>query len=71
MTLTLQKMSIAEIKSEIDRLSPEDLQHLKAYVAVRQDMLDPEFRKRLARKIDDKSSENWMTLDEDGKKLFP
>jgi hypothetical protein len=64
-------VSIAELKSEIDRLSAEELQHLKAYLAIRQDMLDPEFRAKLTRKIEDMNPENWMTLDEAEKKLFP
>jgi hypothetical protein len=64
-------MSIAELKSEIDRLSPEEIQHLKTYLAVRQDMLDPEFRKRMARKIDDKNPDNWITLEDAEKRLFP
>jgi hypothetical protein len=64
-------MSIAELKSEIDRLSPEELQHIKTYLAIRQDMLDPEFRKKLTRKINDTDPKNWMTLDEADKKLFP
>jgi hypothetical protein len=64
-------VSIAELKSEIDRLSPEELQHLKTYLAIRQDMLDPDFRRKLTRKIDDTNPENWMTLDEAEKKLFP
>jgi hypothetical protein len=64
-------MSIAELKSEIDRLSPEEMQQLKAYLAVRQDMLDPEFRKKLGQKIDDKNPGNWISLDEAEKKLFP
>lgn len=34
-------------------------------------MLDPEFRKKLSEKITDKNPDNWMSLDETKKKLFP
>ena len=64
------EMSLDELKSEIDRLSPEELQNLKAYLAIRQDMLDPEFRKELTRKIDDKNPTHWITLDEAEKRLL-
>ncbi len=63
-------MSIAELKSEIDRLSQDELAHIKAYLAVRQDMLDPEFRRKLARKMDDNDPSRWITLEEAEKRLL-
>jgi hypothetical protein len=63
-------VSIAELKSEIDRLSPEELQHLKTYLAIRQDMLDPEFREEMARKIDDNDPSHWVTLEQAEKRLL-
>jgi len=63
-------MSIAELKSEVDRLSPEERRQLTAYLVTRDRMLDPEFRQELTRKIDDKSSERWISLEEAEKRLL-
>ena len=57
-------MSIAELKSEVDRLSPEERQQLKAYLIVKDRMADPAFRQEMARKIDDKDPAHWVSLEE-------
>lgn len=63
-------MSIAELKSEVDRLSAEERRQLTAYLVTRDRMLDPEFRQELTRKIDDRDLERWMSLEEAEKKLL-
>jgi hypothetical protein len=62
-------MSFAELKSEVDRLSPEERRQLKAYLIIKDRMADPAFRQEMARKIDDKDPSHWVTLEEAEKKL--
>ncbi len=62
-------MSIAELKSEVDRLSPEERRQLTAYLVTRDRMLDPDFRRELTRKIDNKTPDNWVLLEEAEKRL--
>jgi len=64
-------VSIAELKAEVDRLSPEEREHLAAYLKIRKQMQDKEFVKELSRKVDDKNPANWITLEEAEKRLFP
>ena len=64
-------MSIAELKAEVDRLSPEEREHLAAYLKIRKQMQDKEFVKELSRKVDDNNPANWITLEEAEKRLFP
>ena len=63
-------MSLTELKSEVDRLSPEERRQLTAYLVARDRMLDPEFREELARKIDDRNPEHWVSLEEAEKRLL-
>jgi hypothetical protein len=63
-------MSLTELKSELDRLSPDERRQLTAYLVTRDRMLDPEFRQELTRKIDDKSPEHWISLEEAEKRLL-
>jgi hypothetical protein len=62
-------VSIAELKAEVDRLSPEERRQLTAYLVTRDRLLDPEFRRELARKIDDKTPGRWVSLEEAEKQL--
>jgi hypothetical protein len=64
-------MSIAELKSEVDRLTPEEREELKAYLRIKYRPLDPETRRKLTEKINDKNPANWITLEEAEKRLFP
>jgi len=68
--LMVISMSLAELKSEVDRLSPEERRQLTAYLVTRDRMLDPAFRQKLTCKIDDKSLENWVSLEEAEKRLL-
>jgi hypothetical protein len=62
-------MSIAELKAEVDRLSPEDTKQLMAYIAKKRRLLTPEVIEELSRKIDDNDPSHWLTLEEFGKRL--
>lgn len=62
-------MSIAELKAEVDRLSPEDTKQLMSYIAVKRRLFTPEIIEELSRKIDDKDPSHWLTLEEFGKRL--
>jgi hypothetical protein len=64
-------MSIAELKSEVDRLTPEEREELRAYLRMKYRPLDPETRRKLTEKINDKNPANWITLEEAEKRLFP
>jgi hypothetical protein len=63
-------MSIAELKSEVDRLLPEERRQLAAYLVTRDRMADPEFLQEIARKIDDHDPEHWVSLEEAEKRLL-
>jgi hypothetical protein len=62
-------MSIAELKAEVDRLSPEDTKQLMSYIAAKRRLFTPEIIEELSRKIDDKDPSHWLTLEEFGKRL--
>jgi len=64
-------MSIAELKAEVDRLTPEELQELRDYLRPKIRPMSSETRRLLAQKIDDKNPANWVTLEEAEKILFP
>jgi hypothetical protein len=64
-------VSIAELKAEVDRLSPDERKQLTAYLVMKNRMQDKEFVKELTRKIDDKDPAHWVTLEEAEKRLFP
>jgi len=57
-------MSIQEIRSEVEALPVDERRRLAAFlVSLRhRDLAD--YRARMARKIDDRSPENWITLEE-------
>ncbi len=62
-------MSFAELKSEVDRLSPEEVQKLKAYLTLKDRLNDPEFRQEISRKLNDPDPSRWLTLEEVEKRL--
>jgi hypothetical protein len=62
-------MSIAELKSEVDRLTPEEREELKAYLGMKYRRMDPETRRKLTEKINDKNPAHWLTLEEVEKRL--
>ena len=62
-------MSIREIRAELESLPVEQRRRLAAFlVSLRhRDLAD--YRARMAGKIDDKSPENWVTLEEFDQRL--
>ena len=62
-------MSIAELKTEVDRLSSEEREELRAYLRMKYRPLDQEARRKLTEKINDKNPARWLTLEEVGKRL--
>ena len=62
-------MSIAELKTEVDRLTPEERKQLTAYLVTKNRPLDPGLRRKLTQKIDDNDPAHWLTLEEFGKRL--
>ncbi len=62
-------MSIREIRAELESLPVEERRRLAAFlVSLRhRDLAD--YRARMAGKIDDKSPENWVTLEEFDQRL--
>ena len=63
-TTNLECMRVQELRAEIEALSVEERRRLAAFlVSLRhKDLAD--YRARMARKIDDDSPENWVTLEE-------
>ena len=57
-------MNFADLKAEIDWLSLEERQQLRAYLTFKDAISDKEFMKGLAEKINDRSSDSWLTIDE-------
>ena len=62
-------MSIAELKREVDRLSPEERKQLTAYIVAKNRLISPELRRKLTEKINDKNPARWLTLEEVKKRL--
>lgn len=62
-------MSLPEVKNEIAHMSPEERRHLAAYIVSLNSNLDPDFRRRLAEKIDDKTPGRWVSI-EDAEHMF-
>jgi len=57
-------MSIAELKAEVDRLSPEERTQLRSYLALKDQIPEPEFLRGLAEKINDRNPGRWLSLEE-------
>ncbi len=62
-------MSFAELKSEVDRLAPEERRKLKAYLIAKDRAADPAFREEMARKLNDSDPSRWLALEEAEKRL--
>jgi len=63
-------MSVAELKSELDRLSPEERRQISAYLYLRERLQDPEFQAEISRKMDDSDPSHWISLEEAEKRLL-
>ncbi|WP_113957629.1 hypothetical protein [Roseimicrobium gellanilyticum] len=62
-------MSFASLKSEIANLPLEQRRELMGYIAALNRNDNGEFLRKLAVKIDDKSPERWLTIEEVEKRL--
>jgi hypothetical protein len=56
-------MSLAELKSEVDRLSPQERRQLRVYLALKDDISDGALLAQLTEKINDRRPERWLTLE--------
>lgn len=62
-------MSLTELQKSVSSLNREDRRRLTAYLVFLDDQEDKAYREKLAGRIDDKSVENWVTIDELDKRL--
>lgn len=53
-------MSLTELKEQVAALPPDEQAELAAYLGERLRRDDPEYRKELARLIDDRDPKNWV-----------
>lgn len=54
-------MSIEVLQTEVSALPPEQRRKLMAFMVALEDRGRPDYAAELARKIDDKSSDHWLT----------
>lgn len=57
-------MSLAQLKDEAAHLPPAELRELIAFLIARQTEQNEDFRRELARKIDDNDPSHWVELDD-------
>ena len=57
-------MSLVTVQKEIEQWDSEKQDRLAACLSVLRLKRDPEHAKELARRLDDKTPENWLTLDQ-------
>ena len=62
-------MSIEVLQTEVTALSSEQRRKLMAFMVVLEDRSRVDYAKELARKIDDKSPDRWLTPEECERKL--
>ena len=62
-------MSIKEIKSEMESLPAEERRQLAAFLVTLRHKDLAEYRSNIAKKIDDASSGNWLSLEEYDQRL--
>ena len=57
-------MSLKPLKDQASHLQRAEQRELIAFLIARQSAEDDEFKRKLARKIDDADPANWMTFEE-------
>jgi hypothetical protein len=62
-------MSVKEIKNEIETLPLDERRQLTAFLVALRHRDFVEYRSLVAKKIDDQSPENWISLDEYDRRL--
>lgn len=65
----VRAVSLTELKQEAERLSPAERRHLAAHLVALERRSDPDFKKRLAKKIDDQTPGQWVVLEDAEKRL--
>ena len=62
-------MSIEQLKKEIAALRPKQQAELRNYLGHLKRVNDPEYKRLLAERRDDKDPRHWLTLEEVEKRL--
>lgn len=62
-------MSLAEIQSEVAKLTSEERRKLTAFLVKLRHRDIGGYREKIAAKIDDKRSENWVSFEDAQKRL--
>ncbi len=62
-------MTLTMVQKEIEQWDSEQQDSLAAYLSVLRLKRDPKHAKELARRLDDKTPRNWVTLEELKRKL--
>lgn len=62
--LLVSEMVLEELKSEVERLSPEERHELAAFLNKLRLENDEEFWKRVRRRMDDKDPAHWVNIDD-------
>jgi hypothetical protein len=57
-------MSLEAIKSEMAKMPREEQDHLAAYLVHLRHQRDPAVSRQIAKNIDDKNPESWLSLNE-------
>ena len=62
-------MTLATVQKEIEQWDPDEQDRLAACLSVLRLKRDPKHANELARRLDDKTPRNWLTLDQLKRKL--
>jgi hypothetical protein len=62
-------MSVEELERELSGLEADERHRIMAYLVAIEDRKDAEYKRQMARKIDDKDPSHWITLEELEKRL--
>ncbi len=62
-------MNLTLLKQEIEKCTPEEQESLASFLAVLRRKRDPAFLEELGRRLDDRSPEQWLTLEEAKRQL--
>ena len=62
-------MSVETIKHTLASLSPDEQKEVSAFLFHLRHVSDPDYQERVASRLSDKSSENWLTPEEFEKQL--
>ena len=62
-------MKLDELQREVERLSPEDQRKLIGFLVAMDLRRDESYRNELSRRLDDKDSQSWITLNDAERQL--